>query len=63
VRVCICVCVCACVRVCVRMCVCVCVCVRRPCTSWAADSLFAGWRPAGEPPRTEIKSTLSRYKL
>lgn len=25
--------------------------------------LIAGWRPAGEPPCTEIKSTLLRYKL
>lgn len=50
----------------VRVCVCVCVlrmCVRSQALCELLIPLIAGWRPAGEPPRTEIKSTLLRYKL
>lgn len=38
-----------------------CVCLQALCE--LLIPLIAGWRPAGEPPRTEIKSTLLRYKL
>ena len=46
---------------CVCVCVCMCVCLQALCE--LLIPLIAAWRPAGEPPRTEIKSTLLRYKL
>lgn len=46
---------------CVFVCACVRVCLQALCE--LLIPLIAGWRPAGEPPRTEIKSTLLRYKL